>query len=182
MGNEQSAPVEEMHEQYERLSETIHILHRCNRSLLEYSQSIGCSVRSVAAVAVTVLVLSGSLGCAKSPQISTRSLPEPSRPTLQGGAQFEDVNSNQTYVACSGPVHTVGWGGTISKLAIGECVDVFGDGNTIRMSPGHCLVWHKYNPVRFHIIACRDAAPGSCETDLGDGNVAKYVSPCSGNG
>ena len=196
MGNEQSAPVEEMHEQYERLSEMTHILHRCNRSLLEYSQSISCSVRSVAAVAVTVLILSG---CAKSgPTSVTEECPVQFKgPPTMSKEQAEEleelgcdtssytitengsVNSGEKYVLCNGFKALSGRG---VSLEMGECFLLAGNDNVLSMPLDSCLVRYKHDPNYFHVVACRDAAPGSCETDLGDGNVAKYMSPCSGNG
>ena len=62
-------------------------------------------------------------------------------------------------------------------LQIGQCA-FLNDGNiTIGPLPsGSCIV-HDMG-TRFCNRPCQDASPGSCMTDLGDGNVVLYDSPC----
>ena len=128
----------------------------------------------VAAVVVAVLILSG---CAEPPSIP------PGTHIIGVDAQFGDVDSNQTrQIGCVTISATGGLNhGPDEPWQIGQCFDMHGEDNKFLMSPGKCLVRDDENPVRFHVKACRDAAPGSCETDLGSGNVVEYVSPCSGN-
>ena len=127
----------------------------------------------VAAVAVVVLTLSG---CAKSPPIPA------GIHTIGKNAQFGDVDSNQTTnLGCAALPATNAF--VLSKpLQIGECFGLSGGVYIFKIPPGSCLVRDDEISDRFHVVACRDATPGSCETDLGDGNAAVYVSPCSGNG
>lgn len=179
-----------------RISEMAHILRRYVRSFHEYHRATSCSVRSVVTVAVTVLILSG---CAKSGSTYVTeecSVQFKGPPTLskEQAEELEElgcdtssyiitengsVNSGEEYVLCNG---FKALSGSWVSLEMGECFLLAGNDNVLSMPLGSCLVRYKHDPNYFHVIACRDAAPGSCETDLGDGNVAKYVSPCSGNG
>ena len=74
---------------------------------------------------------------------------------------------------------------------VGSCFYLVGSDMTLHMSLNSCLVQDEKNPIRFHVIACDEAATGSCKTDLDGGTVIYYeergnevvqsTKPCSEN-
>lgn len=126
----------------------------------------------VAAVTVAALILPG---CAEPPPIPV------GIHSIGEDAQFGDRDSNQTHQ--SGCTQMSAVKSRVQGTQIGKCFDMHGTDNKIGMSPGHCLVRddEPRHSFRFHVVDCQDAGPRSCETDLGKGNIAEYMSPCSGN-
>ena len=94
---------------------------------------------------------------------------------------FGDRNSNQrTTVGCirDNARGKVEWG---LELESGQCIILSGQDNRYYIASYNCLVQEENTPPRFRVVACEDAGPGSCKTDLGRNNIAIYHKPCPGS-
>lgn len=119
-----------------------------------------------AALAVAMFVVAGCT----SPE-------QPSRETLEIS---DDLNYGKR-TEILGPVVSdddhINGDGVWTMLQIGQCAFLNGRNITIGpLSPGSCIV-HDVG-TRFCNRTCQEASPGTCMTDLGDGNVALYETPC----